>query len=149
MPPAELSEFPVVVPWPVQWGDQDSFGHVNNTIYFRWVETARIVYLEKINLSETAAETHLEPILAAINCNFRKQVHYPDTIHIGVRVTRVGRSSIAMAHKLWSERQQAVIADGDSTVVVFDYSTNHSCPVPEGVRQAISRLEHMPVEGLS
>ena len=49
-PPAALAGFPVVVSWPVQWGDQDAFGHVNNTIYFRWFESGRIAYLKRLGL---------------------------------------------------------------------------------------------------
>lgn len=146
--PVELAEFAVVVPWPVQWGDQDAFGHVNNTVYFRWVETARVVYLEKINIRETTPAEPLGPILAAIGCNFRRQVRYPDTIHTGIRVTRVGRSSCDMQHVLWSEQQQAVVADGQGTIVMFDYAKNASCPIPPDVRAAIVALEIRPVEGV-
>ena len=98
----ELADYSVVVPWPVQWGDQDAFGHVNNTVYFRWVETARVVYLEKIGLDGPGPRQPLGPILAAIRCNYRQQVTYPDTIHIGLRTVRIGRTSITLEHKLWS-----------------------------------------------
>ncbi len=146
--PPELAEFPVVSPWPVQWGDQDAFGHVNNTVFFRWIETARIVYLERIDLRETTPSQPLGPILASIECNYRRQVRFPDTIHTGVRVTRVGRSSCRMTHVLWSERQQAVVADGVATVVMFDYGKNASCPISRSIRENIAALERRPVEGL-
>jgi len=146
-PPQAFEDYAVVVPWPVQWGDQDAFGHVNNTVYFRWIETARIVYLERIGMRDTTPEQPLGPILASIGCNYRRQTRYPDTIWTGVRVTRLGRSSIAMEHKLWSEEQQAVVADGQATVVMFDYAQNASCPTPPDVRAAIARLEVRPVEG--
>jgi len=145
--PAELADFPVVVAWPVQWGDQDAFGHVNNTVYFRWIETARIKYLERIEPLNAAGEPALEPILAAISCNYRRQVKYPDTVRIAIRTTRIGRSSVAMEHKLWSDAQQAVVADGQSTVVTFDYAANHSCPVPADMRAAIVRLEGRMIDG--
>jgi acyl-CoA thioester hydrolase len=145
--PAELADFPIVVSWPVQWGDQDAFGHVNNTVYFRWVETARIKYLERIEPLNAAADPSLEPILAAISCNYRHQVKYPDTVQIAIRVTRIGRSSVTMEHKLWSDAQQAVVADGHSTVVTFDYAANRSFPVPADMRAAIVRLEGRTFEG--
>lgn len=152
--PAELAAYPVVVPWPVQWGDQDAYGHVNNTVYFRWVETARIAYMERLFAaddsppSEKAAGLRdIEPILAAISCNYRRQVTWPDTVRIGMRVTRIGRSSLRMEHKLWSDAQQAVVADGEGTVVTFDYAKNQSYPVPDHMRAAIVRLEGRPIEG--
>ncbi len=140
--PTELAEFPVVIELPVQWGDQDSFGHVNNTIYFRWFESARIAYLEEIGLDKDPRLTgELGPILAAIDCNFRRQVKYPDVIRVGTRVTRIGRSSMTVEHKLLSTHHQAVAADGQSTVVVFDYAANKPAPVPDALRAAIEKLE--------
>jgi acyl-CoA thioester hydrolase len=144
--PAELELFPVVIRLPVQWGEQDAFGHVNNIIYFRWFESARIAYLERIGLGEKhagkdAAGEDLGPILAAIGCNYRKQVKYPDTVLIGARVTRIGRSSITMTHLIWSEAHGALAADGESTVVVFDYKTNTARRVPDEIRAILEQLE--------
>ncbi len=146
--PAELSEFAVVVPWPVQWGDQDAYGHVNNTVHFRWIETARVQYLERLGLLAVQTEHGmLEPILASISCNYRRQMKYPDTVRIALRVIKIGRSSISMEHKIWSDTQQAIVADGQGTVVTFDYAANRSCPVPPELRAAIVQLEGHNIEG--
>ena len=93
---AEMAEFPVVVRWPVQWGDQDAFGHVNNTVYFRWFETCRIEYLERLGFNAMMQRAQIGPILAAIKCQYRKPVTFPDTVQIGARVTRLGRASMDM-----------------------------------------------------
>src|SRR5213595_1205377 len=71
-PPAPLIGFPIIVSWPVQWGDQDAFGHVNNTVYFRWFESGRIACFDRIGLGHAIPGTGLGPILAAINCNYRR-----------------------------------------------------------------------------
>ena len=133
--------FPVWVTLPVQWGDQDAFGHVNNTVYFRWFESARIAYGGRIDLSESGDGHAIAPILAAINCNYRRQLKYPDTVHVGARIVRVGRSSLTMEHRLVSEACRAVVADGDSTLVAFDYAAQKSVPVPAAVRTRIEQLE--------
>lgn len=145
-PPAELAGFPAVVRLPVQWGELDAFGHVNNAVYFRWFETARIAYLERIGLGDKhagqmASGGDIGPILAAISCNYRRQIKYPDTILIGARITRIGRTSLTMTHSLWSEMQQALAADGESTVVVFNYQANRPERVPDDLRALISKLE--------
>jgi acyl-CoA thioester hydrolase len=146
-PPAELAQFPAVIRLPVQWGDQDAFGHVNNIVYFRWFESARIAYLERIGLGEkhsglmTSGE-NLGPILAAIGCNYRRQIKYPDKVIVAARVTRIGRSSFTMQHMVWSESEQAIAADGDSTVVVFDYAANKPRRVPDEFRALIEKLEN-------
>jgi hypothetical protein len=58
-PPAALGAFPVVISCPVQWGDQDAFGHVNNTAYFRWFESGRIAYFERLGLGHALPDTGL------------------------------------------------------------------------------------------
>lgn len=144
--PAELAAFPAVIRLPVQWGDQDAFGHVNNIVYFRWFESARIAYLERIGLGEKHAGKsesggNVGPILAAIGCNYRRQIKYPDTVIVGARIVRIGRSSMTMAHMVWSDAHQAVAADGESTVVVFDYQANQPRRVPDEFRALIEKLE--------
>jgi len=136
-----LSDYQFVLPWPVQWGDQDAFGHVNNTIYFRWFESARIEYMNRLGLDDLYEKERVGPILASIKCDYRRQLHFPDTVRIGARVSRLGRSSIGMEHRLVSESQNAVVAEGDSTLVVFDYKTQQSCPIPEALRAAIEAFE--------
>jgi acyl-CoA thioester hydrolase len=136
---AELAEFPVVIRWPVQWGDQDPFGHVNNTIYFRWCESARLAYTARLGLADTPS--NIGPILASIGCNFRRQLKFPDHVQIGARITRLGNSSLTMAHAIYSESLRAIAADGDSTLVVFDYQRQRPCPIPAEIRRAIEELE--------
>ena len=139
--PDVLTGFSTVIVLPVQWGDQDAFLHVNNTVYLRWCESARIAYLERIGLSAMMEREQVGPILAAISCNYRRPVTYPDTVRCGARITRLGRSSLTMEHVVYSEAQQAVAADAQSTLVVFDYKSQASRPIPDEIRQAIERTE--------
>ncbi len=136
-----LSAFPVVIALPVQWGDQDSMGHVNNVVFFRWCESARIEYFRRVGMPDKRAGGQGDFILASLKCDFRRQVNYPDTIQVAARISRIGRSSMTMEHVVFSEAQQAVVAEADSTMVSFDYATGKSQPVPEEARAAISRLE--------
>jgi acyl-CoA thioester hydrolase len=143
---ALLEAFPVVISLPVQWGDQDAFGHVNNTIPFRWFESARIAYSQRIGLFGLFQAEQVGPILAAASCNYRRQVTFPDTIHVGIRVVRIGRTSLAMEQSAVSEEQNAVVAKGASTSVVFDYGANQKLAVPASIRRAIEKLEGRPFE---
>jgi acyl-CoA thioester hydrolase len=136
-----LAGFPVVITVPVQWGDQDALGHVNNTVFFRWMESARVAYGDRIGLLDLLAAQQVGPILASTSCDYRWPVNFPDTIHVGIRTTRIGRTSLAHEHRIVSQEQQAVVAEGTSTTVVFDYGANRSHPVPEPVRRAIAALE--------
>jgi acyl-CoA thioester hydrolase len=79
--------------------------------------------------------------------DYRRQLTYPDSVHIAVRVSRIGRSSLGMEHKIISQNDQAIAAEGTSTVVIFDYQTNKSHPVPARIRHAIEHLEGRTFEG--
>src|SRR5262249_49191704 len=98
--PAFTSYFPVIIPVPVQWGDQHAFGHVNHTVCFRWFETARIAYADRIGLSELMQTRRVGPILAAVSCDYRRQITYPETVIVGAKVTRIGRTSLTIEHEL-------------------------------------------------
>jgi acyl-CoA thioester hydrolase len=135
--------FHVWITLPIQWGDQDAFGHVNNTAYIKWFESSRIDYGDRAGLSQTGAGQDIGPILAAISCNYRRQLTYPDTVHVGARITRIGNSSLKMEHRLISQRLGAIAADGDSTLVTFDYTAQKPVSVPVPVRAAIEQLEGM------
>jgi acyl-CoA thioester hydrolase len=141
LPSTPLDNFPVVITWPVQWGDQDSFSHVNNTVYFRWFESGRIACFERLGFGHAVSDAGLGPILASINCNFRRPIGYPDTVQIGTRVTKVGNSSLTIAHTVFSERLQAVAAEGDSVIVLFNYQTQKPTRVPDDLRAKIEVLE--------
>jgi acyl-CoA thioester hydrolase len=136
---------PVIIELPVQWGDQDALGHVNNIVYFRWCESARIEYLRRLGLDAAGTGQSAGVIVAAIGCDFRRPVTYPDTVWIGASITRIGRSSMTMEHKIYSQAQQTIVAEATSTVVAFDHAAGASRPVSDEVRAAVSRLQGKPL----
>lgn len=139
--PPELSLHPVILRWPVQWGDQDAFGHVNNTIYFRWMESARIEYFQKAGLGLLMSNQGVGPILASIQCDFRRQLHFPDTVLISASVASIGRTSMKMVHRIYSTAQQSLAAEGSSVLVMFDYPQQRPVLVSDAIRAAIDAME--------
>jgi acyl-CoA thioester hydrolase len=140
--PTELSDFPIQIAIPVQWGDQDGFGHVNGVMYLKWFESSRVAYLERPELGNLMLEHEgAGPIIASITCNYRRQIRYPDIMIIGGKVTRIGRSSIEMHHAIYSTNDKAICADAISTLVYFDYKHQHSIPVTDALRKAFEKLE--------
>ncbi len=136
-----LAGYSVVIVLPVQWGDQDAFAHVNNVVYFRWFESARVAFFRRIGLLGQRDEHQHGPILAASSCDYRRSIVFPDTVRVGIRATRIGRSRIGLEHRIVSEAQQAIAAEGTSTAVFYDYAVGRPHPVPEQVRRAIEDLE--------
>ena len=99
-----LAAYPVVLAIPVAWGDMDAFQHVNNVVYFRYFESARIAYLERLAVADFVATSGVGPILHSVNCRFRLPVTYPDTVHVGVRVTELASDRFVMDQCLVSEQ---------------------------------------------
>lgn len=130
---------PVSVSFPIQWGDQDMFGHVNNVHFLKWFESGRVSYL--MQCGARLSNAGVGPILAAIQCDYVRQIKYPDTITVGTSLGKIGNSSLVLHHELWSQTQNEVAARGDSTVVMFDYVNQKPVRVPDDVRAAIKRLE--------
>lgn len=139
--PAELAEFRSIIRLPVQWGDQDAFGHVNNVVYFRWFESSRIAYFEQSGINKPMETAGLGPILASIKCNYRQQIVYPDVVLIGAKITGFRNSSLTMVHMLYSERLARIAADSDSVIVAFDYQANNSRRIPDPARSVIDAFE--------
>src|SRR3984885_3484931 len=107
-----LAKYPVIVRQPVVWGDMDSYRHVNNVVYFRYFENARLEYFRQMGWLEFEKETGIGPILAATQARFRRPLAYPDTISIGARAVDVGEDRFTLDHLIVSDAQQAVVTEG-------------------------------------
>ena len=136
-----LAAFPIVVEIPVSWSDMDFFRHVNNAVYFRWFEDARIAYLERIRFEDDEKQDGVGPILATTQARFRRPVVYPDRVRVGARVTELQEDRFVMEYRVVSERTGEVAAEGGGVVVAYDYRAGRKTAVPAGVRNAIERLE--------
>lgn len=136
-----LDGFPVVVEFPVAWADMDYFRHVNNTVFFRFFESARIAYLERIGFADEVVQNGVGPILHSTHCRFRRPVTYPDTVLTGARAHEVQRDRFEMEYRVVSSREGAVAAEGGGIVVAFDYRSQRKAELPSEVREAIARLE--------
>ncbi len=135
------NEYPVVLRQDVVWGDMDAFAHVNNTVYFRYFEDARIAYFDRIGVHEQKTHFGVGPILAATNCNFRLPLDYPDRIHIATRSRILSPKKLNMEYVVFSERHGAIAAEGEGLIVYYDYATGKSCEMPQAIVAAIEALE--------
>jgi acyl-CoA thioester hydrolase len=141
------SDFAHFVTLPVQWGDMDSIGHVNNAIYFRYVESGRIDYFRAIEATPAGGLFDGEgPILADIQCSFIGQLHYPATIDVGTRTTRLGGKSFEIQAAIFVQGEDAPAATSRAVVVWFDYDNQKTAPIPSALRERISNLEVVPPE---
>jgi acyl-CoA thioester hydrolase len=132
--------YPVSVQIPVAWGEMDAFGHVNNVVFFRYFETARIEYFRKLR-GDDFGDGEFMPILAQTECSYLRPVYHPDTLTAQARVSRVGSSSLTMEYKLTSASQDSVVAEGKAVVVNVDPETGKGRPLTDELKQRISQVE--------
>jgi acyl-CoA thioester hydrolase len=136
-----LKDYPVVVEFPVAWGEMDARNHVNNTVYFRYFESARIAYFEKMDLIGYMTETGIGPILATTSCKFKIPLSYPDKVLIGAKVVRIEEDRFSMNYLIVSTKHQKVAAEGDGVIVTFNYREGKTVTIPEVVKQSILDIE--------
>jgi acyl-CoA thioester hydrolase len=136
-----LERYPVIIEIPVAWGEMDAFQHVNNVAYFRYFESVRMAYYERLNLKELRIRTGIGPILAATSCRFKMPLTYPDRVRVGVKVTGIKEDRFMMDHYILSTRHHKIAAEGNSIIATYDYRKNNKAPVPEVLKQQICELE--------
>ncbi|HEX3149339.1 MAG TPA: thioesterase family protein [Gemmataceae bacterium] len=136
-----LSDFKVVIDQPVAWGDMDSFRHVNNVVYFRYFENARVEYFQRIGWWDYLQATSIGPIVSATQARFRRPVKYPDTLRAGAKVVSFAADRFTIRHVLVSRATGEMVTEGDAVVVCIDYRSNAKVSIPDVLRKRIDDLE--------
>lgn len=119
----------------IRWGDMDAMGHVNNTVYFRYFETARIAWFDAI---KCAPDPQGEgPVIVTAHCSFLKQLVYPGDIEVLTLVGPPGRSSFEMTHQIRSVNAVGAAgelhAEGGAKVVWVNFLAQKSVALPEAM----------------
>lgn len=137
MPPTSLSgkKLVFVSRMPIRWGDMDAMGHVNNTVFFRYLEQARIEWYSHIGRGEKAG---IETVVVHCHCTYHAPLTYPGDIEIRTYAGSPGRSSFELLQEIRRcDDPETVYATGGSTVVWIDTETGKSTPLPDMIRQLI------------
>lgn len=136
-----LAGYPLVIEAPIWWGDMDAFQHVNNTVYFRYFEHARIAYFERVGTLETMEATGIGPILASTDCRFRIPLTYPDRVLIGARSENLEEDRFTMRYAVASQQHGKLAAEGSGLIVTFNYKAGTKAPLPTDLAERIRAFE--------
>ncbi len=139
--PAIAAQWPVALEVALAWGEMDAFGHVNNAVYFRWFESARMSYFERLGWPALQQETGVGPILHSTQARFRAPLTWPDRVTVTTRVSEVAEDRFTMLYEVRSRRLGALAAEGNGLIVAFDYGRLGKAALPEVVRERIAELE--------
>jgi acyl-CoA thioester hydrolase len=115
----------------IRWGDMDAMGHVNNTVYFRYMEQARINWFESL-LPRGGAWSTIGIVIVNASCNFRKPINYPGSVEVKVFAGPPGGSSVPTFYELQVEG--TLYADGAATVVFVDAEKQKPLRIPDDIR---------------
>lgn len=132
--------FRLSVPIEVRFRDLDALNHVNNAVYFSYMEHARIVYLKGLGLfGDDASDTGM--ILAEATCVFKAPIVLGQSIVVRVRATELKNSSFVFEYRLEDAGSGRLMADGRSVQVCYDYAAGKSMPMPPRWRKRIEQFE--------
>ncbi len=117
---------------PVRWGDMDALGHVNNTVYFRYMEQTRIEWLYALAREGVGYLSGTGPVIVNASCTFMVPIVYPGDVEVRMYLAEPGRSSIGSHYELDCAGKR--MAEGDAKIVWIDLASGRSVPLPDQVR---------------
>ena len=120
---------------PIRWGDMDAQGHVNNTLYFRYMEQARLEWLHAQAPEFADNDAEEGPVIANASCEFLEPLVYPGDIEVRMFLGKPGRTSIGSYYEIWMDGRK--FADGASRLVWINRRTVKSTPLPETIVAAL------------
>ncbi|MBA3032282.1 MAG: acyl-CoA thioesterase [Gammaproteobacteria bacterium] len=119
---------------PVRWGDMDALGHVNNTVYFRYTEQARIDWLESLGFAVLVGVDE-GPVIINASCTFFKPITYPATVEVRTLIGKPGRSSLPTYYEIRCVGDDTLYAEGAAKIVWWNPGTGKSLPLPDYIRE--------------
>lgn len=125
---------------PIRWGDMDAMGHVNNTVYFRFMEQARISWFDRL-VPEDAAWKSTGIVIANASCNYQRALTYPGTVEVRLYVGEPGGASVPTFYELRLEGDPLPYAEGAAVVVFVDLASQKSKRIPEDIRSRLERTQ--------
>ncbi len=144
-----MSDFHFFHPIEVRYADIDAQGHVNNVVYFTYMEQARARYLEHLGLWDGRDFSALGIILAEASCTYRAAIQYDQPIEVGVRTARLGQRSFDLEYLVRDAGDGREMAVGRTVAVAYDYRRGETVPIPESWRRTIETFEGLSSSGAS
>lgn len=136
-----LDKYPVVIRQAIQWGDMDAFQHINNIVYFKYFENARIEYFQQTGINRYMKEHHVGPILGSTECKFLAPLTYPDEVLILTRVKAMKSKRFTMEYAIHSNSLRKPVAVGSGEIIFYHYLEQQSHKIPRAIVDNILHLE--------
>jgi acyl-CoA thioester hydrolase len=130
-------KFPFPIQQQVAWGEMDAFNHINNVIYFRYFETARVEFFNKTNLWQTYIDENIRIVVGKLECNYVNEIVHPAEIEISVGIKKIGNASLTVHHLVTCNGN--ISAHGEGIIVATDPATGKSRPWSDKLREEFAK----------
>ena len=129
-------DYPFFHPIQTRWADNDVYGHVNNIVYYAFFDTAVNSYLiERCDLD--IHEGNVIGLVVETSCKYHSSITYPEAISVGVRVARLGNSSVVYDVAVFRENEEHAAAEGRFVHVYVDRTTRRPTQLPDVMRKGL------------
>ena len=121
----------------IDWSEIDSFGHVNNVMFMKYVQAARLNYVDGIGLMRLHKTQNIGFMVAETNCKFKKELHFPGYVSVYSKVAFVKNTSFSLEHIIKNSDEE-IVAISTDILVVFDFNKNEKCLIPDEIREKLN-----------
>lgn len=126
-----------------RWMDNDVYHHVNNVVYYSFFDTAVNEYMVRAGVLDIE-RSRVICLVAATGCEYFSPLSFPDVVHCGLRVARLGRSSVRFEIGIFRNDEERAVAQGYFVHVACDRDTRRPVPMPADMRAALEKLRASP-----
>lgn len=135
-----MSDYAAKLELRIDWSEIDRFGHVNNLAIMKYVQAARVNFLESVGLMQSQADKKIGPILASTSCQFRKVLFYPGCVTVFSKVEFVKNTSFQLCHLIYDD-QHEIAAEAQDIIVCFDFGCNSKLEIPDELRLKLEQAK--------
>ncbi len=117
----------------IDWSEIDSFGHVNNVMFMKYVQAARLNFVDSIGLMKLHRTEKIGFMVAETNCQFKKELHFPGYVTVNTKIAFIKNTSFSLEHTITNSDEE-IVAIAKDVLVVFDFTKNEKCLIPDSIK---------------
>lgn len=134
----DFPEYKLSLELRIDWSEMDTYQHVNNVMFMKYLQSGRVNFWEASGLQKMHTETQRGPMLVSTHCDFRKPLFYPGNILVKTKVAFIKNTSFGLDHVILNEKGE-LCAEGHDVAVCFDFNTNETFKISEGLRETMNQ----------
>ena len=125
----------------LDWSELDLFGHINNVMIFKYIQSARVHFWDEVGINSIDVSNPIGVVVANVQCQFLKNLFFPDTIKIISKCIEVKNSSFILEHQIFNSKEEKS-AIGQDVIVMFDYSKREKMLIPDLIKNNLLNNEY-------